>query len=131
MVDIKVWIGWLVQTEEVILSQLLTNQPSPFLSDFPPPPPPPPLDDDLPAPPPECQTIPTASDALPPAFPAPPPVADDLPLPAPPEESACLPTSPSPPPPPPPPPLPASGTSIPSAVGNPQVSYDGIFTKSG
>ncbi|XP_071372489.1 zyxin isoform X2 [Centroberyx affinis] len=90
--------------------------PPSLCEDFPPPPPP--LDDDLPAPPPECQTTPPASDAPPPAFPAPPPVADDLPLPAPPEESACLPTSPSPPPPPPPPPLPTSGTSIPSAVGN-------------
>ncbi|XP_029928880.1 zyxin isoform X1 [Myripristis murdjan] len=93
--------------------------PPPLLcEDFPPPPPP--VDDDLPAPPPECQITSLASDASPPAFPAPPPVADDLPLPAPPEESACLPTSPSPPPPPPPPPLPSSGTSIPSAVGNPQ-----------
>uniref|UniRef100_UPI003AB09023 zyxin isoform X1 n=1 Tax=Centroberyx gerrardi TaxID=166262 RepID=UPI003AB09023 len=90
--------------------------PPSLCEDFPPPPPP--LDDDLPAPPPECQTTPPASDAPPPAFPAPPPVVDDLPLPAPPEESACLPTSPSPPPPPPPPPLPTSGTSIPSAVGN-------------
>lgn len=111
---------WLVQT---FMSQLLTNHPSPILSDFPPPPPPPPLDDDLPAPPPECQTTP--SDAFPPAFPAPPPVADDLPLPAPPEESVCLPI------PPPPPPLPVSGTSIPSGAGNPQVSHNGIFTKSG
>ncbi|XP_035497602.1 zyxin [Scophthalmus maximus] len=89
--------------------------------DFPPPPPPPPpLDDDLPAPPPECHTLPTASDVPPPAFPAPPPVAEDLPLPAPPEESVCPPTCPSPPPPPPPPPLPASSASIPSAAVNPQ-----------
>ncbi|KAM4601010.1 zyxin isoform 1-T2 [Polymixia lowei] len=94
--------------------------PPSLCEDFPPPPPPPPLDDDLPAPPPECQIIPPAPDAPPPAFPAPPPVADDLPLPAPPEESACLPTSPSPPPPPPPPPLPAPSSSIPSAVGNSQ-----------
>ncbi|AWO96426.1 putative zyxin-like isoform 2 [Scophthalmus maximus] len=90
--------------------------------DFPPPPPPPPpLDDDLPAPPPECHTLPTASDVPPPAFPAPPPVAEDLPLPAPPEESVCPPTCPSPPPPPPPPPLPASSASIPSAAVNPQL----------
>ncbi|XP_051262016.1 zyxin isoform X2 [Dicentrarchus labrax] len=99
----------------------LPPPPTSACDDFPPPPPPPPLDDELPAPPPECQTIPTASDAPPPpAFPAPPPVADDLPLPAPPEESACSPTSPCPPPPPPPPPLPASGTSILTAAGNPQ-----------
>lgn len=104
---------------------LLTNHPSSFLSDFPPPPPP--LDDDLPAPPPECSTIPTASDAPPPAFPAPPPVADDLPLPAPPEESRCPPTCPSPPPPPPPPPLPASSTNAFSSSGTPQVSHSGVF----
>ncbi|XP_044064884.1 zyxin isoform X2 [Siniperca chuatsi] len=97
----------------------LPPAPPSFCDDFPPPPPPP-LDDDLPAPPPECQTIPNASDVPPPTFPAPPPVADDLPLPAPPEERACPPTCPSPPPPPPPPPLPASGTSILSAAGNPQ-----------
>ncbi|XP_034553141.1 zyxin [Notolabrus celidotus] len=97
--------------------------PSALCDDFPPPPPPP-LDDDLPAPPPECQTTPPSSDAPPPAFPAPPPVADDLPLPAPPEESACLPTSPSPPPPPPPPPLPTSSTSIPSAAAIPQRLYE-------
>uniref|UniRef100_UPI0037E85D2A zyxin isoform X2 n=1 Tax=Semicossyphus pulcher TaxID=241346 RepID=UPI0037E85D2A len=96
--------------------------PPPSLCDDFPPPPPPPLDDDLPAPPPECQTAPSASDALPPTFPAPPPVADDLPLPAPPEETACPPTSsfPPPPPPPPPPPVPASSASIPSAAANPQ-----------
>lgn len=92
--------------------------------DFPPPPPPPPAEDDLPAPPPECQSLPGASDAPPPAFPAPPPVADDLPLPAPPEENVCLPTSPPPPPPPPPPPLPASSTSIPSAAGTPQRTFE-------
>ncbi|KAM3872864.1 uncharacterized protein ACN63O_001847 [Diretmus argenteus] len=98
----------------------LPPPPPSLCEDFPPPPPP--LDDDLPAPPPECQTTPPVSDVPPPAFPAPPPVVDDLPLPAPPEESVCLPTSPSPPPPPPPPPppLPASATSIPSAVGNSQ-----------
>ncbi|CAB1427677.1 unnamed protein product [Pleuronectes platessa] len=95
--------------------------PSTLCDDFPPPPPPPPpLDDDLPAPPPECHTLPTASDAPPPAFPAPPPVAEDLPLPAPPEESTCPPACPSPPPPPPPPPLPASSASIPSAALSPQ-----------
>ncbi|XP_060936701.1 zyxin [Limanda limanda] len=95
--------------------------PPTLLDDFPPPPPPPPpLDDDLPAPPPECHTLPTSSDAPPPAFPAPPPVAEDLPLPAPPEESTCPPACPSPPPPPPPPPLPASGASIPSAALSPQ-----------
>uniref|UniRef100_A0A087Y4N2 Zyxin n=1 Tax=Poecilia formosa TaxID=48698 RepID=A0A087Y4N2_POEFO len=76
------------------------------------------LDDDLPAPPPECNIPPPASDA--PAFPAPPPVADDLPLPAPPEEAACPPSCPSPPPPPPPPPLPASSSSFPNAAGNSQ-----------
>ncbi|XP_074539228.1 zyxin isoform X1 [Halichoeres trimaculatus] len=100
----------------------LPPPPSTLCDDFPPPPPP--LDDDLPAPPPECQTTPPSSDAPPPAFPAPPPVADDLPLPAPPEESACLPTSPSPPPPPPPPPLPTSSTSIPSAAANQQRLYE-------
>ncbi|KAM7421035.1 hypothetical protein PAMA_015293 [Pampus argenteus] len=94
--------------------------PPPSLCDDFPPPPPPPLDDDLPAPPPECHITPPALDVPPPAFPAPPSVADDLPLPAPCAESACLPTCPSPPPPPPPPPFPATGTSIPSAVGNPQ-----------
>ncbi|KAM4735888.1 zyxin isoform 1-T2 [Anableps anableps] len=92
--------------------------PSSLCDDFPPPPPPPPLDDDLPAPPPECNISPPASDA--PAFPAPPPVADDLPLPAPPEEAACPPSCPSPPPPPPPPPLPASISSFPNAAGNSQ-----------
>lgn len=115
-----------MQTAEAVRSQLLITKWAflVFLSDFPPPPPPPPAEDDLPAPPPECQSLPGASDAPPPAFPAPPPVADDLPLPAPPEENVCLPTSPSPPPPPPPPPLPASGTSVPSAAGTPQVSHD-------
>ncbi|XP_035991016.1 zyxin [Fundulus heteroclitus] len=94
----------------------LPPPPSSLSDDFPPPPPPPPVDDDLPAPPPECNIPPSASDA--PAFPAPPPVADDLPLPAPPEEVACPPSCPSPPPPPPPPPLPASSSSFPNAAGN-------------
>nr|XP_057908726.1 zyxin [Doryrhamphus excisus]XP_057908727.1 zyxin [Doryrhamphus excisus]XP_057908728.1 zyxin [Doryrhamphus excisus] len=103
--------------------------PPPSLSDdFPPPPPPPPMDDDLPAPPPECQITPPASDAPAPAFPAPPPVADDLSLPPPLGESTGLSSFDSPPsllPPPPPPappapPLPATGNSFPSAAGHPQ-----------
>lgn len=82
------------------------------------PPPPPPLDDaELPAPPPECQIIPPASDAPPPAFPAPPPVAEDLNLPAPPEELTSAPSASFPPPPPPPPPLPGTGASVSSQVG--------------
>ncbi|XP_061770908.1 zyxin [Nerophis ophidion] len=106
--------------------------PSLLCYDFPPPPPPPPppMDDDLPAPPPECQITPPASDAPAPAFPAPPPVDEELPLPPAPEESARLPSFASPPPPPPAPPLHATGTSFPSAVGHPlravqkQTSFD-------
>ncbi|XP_077576314.1 zyxin [Stigmatopora nigra] len=97
--------------------------PPSLIDDFPPPPPPPPMDDELPAPPPECQITPMASDAPPPAFPAPPPVADDLPLPAAPEESARLASFPVPPPPPPPPPAAATAaaaTGYSSAGGNSQ-----------
>nr|XP_061788912.1 zyxin-like [Nerophis lumbriciformis] len=100
--------------------------PPPMLcEDFPPPPPPPPMDDELPAPPPECQITPLASDAPPPAFPAPPPVADDLPLPAAPEESAHLTSFPTPPPPPPPPP-PAANTTGYSSTG---VNSQRVMTK--
>ncbi|XP_049587536.1 zyxin [Syngnathus scovelli] len=77
--------------------------PPSLCDDFPPPPPPPPMEDELPAPPPEFQITPLASDGPPPAFPAPPPVAEDLPLPAAPDETACLMSVPAPPPPPPPP----------------------------
>uniref|UniRef100_A0A672PPD9 Zyxin n=1 Tax=Sinocyclocheilus grahami TaxID=75366 RepID=A0A672PPD9_SINGR len=90
------------------------------------PPPPPPLDDvELPAPPPECQITPPASDAPPPAFPAPPPVAEDLNLPAPPEELTSAPSASFPPPPPPPPPLPETGAGVSSQrVFEKQTSFD-------
>ncbi|XP_026782216.3 zyxin [Pangasianodon hypophthalmus] len=101
--------------------------PSSISDDFPPPPPP--LDAELPAPPPECQLSPPASEAPPPAFPPPPPVAEDLPLPAPPEDVSFVPSdsSPAPPPPPPPPPpappLPEPGTSLQKSLEK-QTSFD-------
>ncbi|KAB5586842.1 hypothetical protein PHYPO_G00006130 [Pangasianodon hypophthalmus] len=93
------------------------------------PPPPSSISDELPAPPPECQLSPPASEAPPPAFPPPPPVAEDLPLPAPPEDVSFVPSdsSPAPPPPPPPPPpappLPEPGTSLQKSLEK-QTSFD-------
>ncbi|XP_016419324.1 zyxin-like [Sinocyclocheilus rhinocerous] len=99
--------------------------PSTLCEDFPPPPPPPLDDAELPAPPPECQITPPASDAPPPAFPAPPPVAEDLNLPAPPEELTSAPSASFPPPPPPPPPLPETGAGVSSQrVFEKQTSFD-------